>query len=529
MLKIFAVGDVGKTSPFAERRDRMVSRCPNRCTCNWKFTLVNCSKRGLTDVPSNVPYQAQFLLLNGNHITTLGEPAIYQNLSRLQVLDLSHNRIKALEDAIFRYLSHLEVLDLSHNLVNAIERDAFVGLFRLKCLNLSFNHLPHLHHGFFSPLVLLTELVLTNARASFVPGAFLNLTNLRRLDFRHNRLLEFPKFLYDNTILFPKLVVLHLDGNNIETMRSFGLDSLEYLGMGSNRINMMHGYTLRRFKSLKTLNLYNNILRHTDIRAFCSTTLKKLDLSLSRFILSSKMREVFNCIPNLEELLLINVHLDSLSHPFRNLTKLKKLNMQGMGLSDVALIKMLPDLRQLEWLSLTDNAIHKLRRGVFENFAGSLKVLSLSSNRITTLNITSLPEQLWKTLERIDLSDNPFTCDCHLAWFRGWVSTTNVTVSNWNSDPKQYQCSAPASLRKKSLKYLKHPTEEECFEAPMDWCLLSVVLMSIAASASSTIGSVLYRFRWYAKYWYFKYKVHCTYSNVYRVFTVSCQFSRPLS
>src|SRR6218665_3927234 len=507
LIESLAVGNVAKSSTSDERSNRV--KCPIRCTCKSQtFTTVNCSKRGLTDVPPNVPHETRFLFLNGNKITTLGEPAIYQNLSNLQVLDLSRNKVRTLENGTFRYLGHLEVLDLSYNLVNVTGRNALIGLSELQCLNLSFNPLPHLlQHGFLSPLVSLTELKLDSTRIDFVPEAFLNLTNLRRFVFRRNRLFRFPKFLYGNASLFPKLVELHLDRNSLESVNPSGLDALEFLSLGSNKINTLHVNALRNFKSLKNLDLHDNSLRKIHSTAFCSRTLKQLDLGISKFILSVRTRNVFNCIPNLEELLLINVEVSRVSHPFRNLTKLKKLHLGGTSLSDVDVIKMLPDLRRLEWLSLTHNAIHKLRSGMFKNFAGTLKVLSLSSNRITTLNITSLPEQMWKTLERIDLSDNPFTCDCQLVWFLRWLSTTNVTISNWNSDPKQYRCSAPASLRKNSLKYLKHPTEEECFEAPMDWCLLSVLLIIMAASASSTVGSVLHRFRWYVKYWYFKYKV----------------------
>lgn len=469
--------------------------------------MVNCSQRGLKDMPSDLPYNTRLLFLDRNSIASWGESATFQNLSLLQVLDLSHNKIPTLKDAFFINLGNLQILDLSFNSIHVTGRDAFVGLSELQCLNLSFNPLPPLQHGFFSPLVRLTELNLTSTRVAFVPEAFLNVTNLRKFVFRQNRLLKFPKFLYHNASLFPKLVELYLSRNSLESFNSFGLDSLEFMTVGSNKIDAMHAYTLSHFKNLKSISLFDNMLRRITPSAFCSKTLRKLDLSFSRFILSVKTRNVFNCIPNLEELQLINIQVSRVRHPFRNLTKLKKLNMGGTGIGDVEVMTMLPDLKRLEWLSLSHNTIHKLRRGVFANFAKTLKVLALGSNRITTLNITSLPETLWTTLEKIDLSDNPFTCDCQLVWFLRWLSTTNVTISKWQKDPKQYQCTAPAPLRKKSLKFLKHPNERDCFEAPMDWCLLSVFLISLAASASSSIGSVLYRFRWYVKYWYFKYKI----------------------
>src|SRR6218665_1134737 len=250
--EILAVGDIGKASHFAERRDRVGSRCPRNCTCEFKKFTVNCSKRWLTDVPPNVPYTTRFLFLNKNKITTLGEPAIYQNLRQLQVLDISRNSITTFHNAICSNLGHLKVLDLSNNMVNVIDSDAFVGLSSLQCLSLSFNPLPHLQYGLFSPLVSLTELKLDSTHVAFVPEAFLNLTNLRRFVFRHNRLLEFPKFLYGNASLFPKLVELNLDGNSLESVSSSGLDSLQFLTLGSNKIDKMRELTLSDFKSLKT-------------------------------------------------------------------------------------------------------------------------------------------------------------------------------------------------------------------------------------------------------------------------------------
>src|SRR6218665_3090022 len=353
-LETFVDGDVAKSSD-AEKRNRVGNRCPKPCTCRFEISqmIVNCSKRGLTDVPSDGPYETRLLFLDGNKITTLGKPAIYQNLGQLQVLDLSRNRIRTLEDGIFQYLGNLQVLDFSFNSINATGRDAFVGLSSLQCLNLSFNPLPHLlQHGFFSPLVRLTQLNLTSTRVDFMPEAFLNLTNLERFVFRKNRLLKYPKFLHVNASLFPKLAHLNLGDNSIESFNSFGLDSLESLGVASNKIDTVHVYTLIHFKSLKILNLHNNKLRRVNNRAFCSKTLRKLDMSLTRFILSAKTKQVFDCIPNLEELLLINIEVSDVIHPFRKLAKLKKLHLGGTGLSDVAVTQMLPDLRQLEWLSL---------------------------------------------------------------------------------------------------------------------------------------------------------------------------------
>lgn len=460
--------------------------CARRCTCRTEdpgFLVVNCSKKGLGKVPSDVPVNASVLLLD-------------------------HNRIRVLKDEDFRRLDQLIVLDLSFNRINETGKDIFSGLQQLETLNLSYNPLPtRLQDGFFSKLSQLEELNLTSTRIEFNQGAFVNLTNLRVLVFRENRLFRFPRFLHQNKTLLPRLQELYLNRNSLEAIHHQGLESLEVLSLGDNKITTMYGKTLLGFKNLKYLTLYQNALITIDKTAFCSNSLRKLDLAFTRFRLTRRTRNVFNCIPNLEELSLVRCQVTDVRDSFRNTTKLRKLNLASTGFSDERL-SLLRHLRALEWLSLQDNSIHALHKSMFETFSHSLKVLALGSNRITTVNMTSLPERLWKNLDKIDLSDNPFTCDCDLSWFLHWTSTTNVTISKWWKDPKQYKCSAPAILKDRTLVTVKrYLTEGVCFVAPKDWVLLAVLLLVITICSSSTIGSLGYRFRWYVKYWYFRYKI----------------------
>lgn len=460
--------------------------CPHPCTCrayDSGHLVVDCAKKHLERVPSDIPPNATALLLNKNKIRTLNN-----------------------ED--FASLHQLRVLDLSLNKINSTESDIFAGLRSLETLNLSFNPLPPLHDGFFSKLSQLVKLNLTSTRVAFNQGAFVNLTNLQVLVFRQNRIFHFPRFLHQNRTLLPQLKVLDFSRNSLEAIHHKGLESLEVLLLNDNKISRVNHNTLRGFKKLTNLTLSQNALFTVDPKGFCSDSLRKLEIDFTRFQLTRPTRNVFNCIPNLEELSLIRCRIAAVSHSFKNATKLRKLNLGSTGISDENIYFLLRDVRSLEWLSLQDNSITVIRRTMFETFAGKLKVLALGSNRITTVNITSLPEVLWKRLEKIDLSDNPFTCDCDLSWFLHWTATTNVTISKWRKEPKQYQCSAPARLKKKPLVTVKRLlTEGECFVAPTDWVLLFLFLLVLVVNSSSTVVSIAYRFRWYVKYWYFKYEV----------------------
>lgn len=50
--------------------------CPGVCSCDGAQQLVNCSARGLTVVPLDVPTTVQHLLLDRNNLTAVGEPEI---------------------------------------------------------------------------------------------------------------------------------------------------------------------------------------------------------------------------------------------------------------------------------------------------------------------------------------------------------------------------------------------------------------------------------------------------------------------
>ena len=53
---------------------------------------------------------------------------------------------------------------------------------------------------------------------------------------------------------------------------------------------------------------------------------------------------------------------------------------------------------------------------MFKNMVSKLKRLSLSGNALQHLNITY--KYLFRTLDLVDLTDNPWTCDCDLLWLQ---------------------------------------------------------------------------------------------------------------
>ncbi|XP_032132471.1 leucine-rich repeat-containing protein 3 [Sapajus apella] len=100
--------------------------CPQPCQCpdHVGSVAVDCSFRGLQEVPQDIPADTVLLKLHANQISHLPDGA-FQHLHRLRELDLSHNAIEAIGPATFTGLAGgLRLLDLSYNRIQRIPKDA---------------------------------------------------------------------------------------------------------------------------------------------------------------------------------------------------------------------------------------------------------------------------------------------------------------------------------------------------------------------------------------------------------------------
>ncbi|KAE9412961.1 hypothetical protein Angca_004648, partial [Angiostrongylus cantonensis] len=87
--------------------------CPQQCECQG--TIVDCSNKGLTEVPSEVPQFATELNLSNNKITSISSSSGLHRLQNLVKLDLSSNRITNVEDSSLTNIPSLRELDFSYN------------------------------------------------------------------------------------------------------------------------------------------------------------------------------------------------------------------------------------------------------------------------------------------------------------------------------------------------------------------------------------------------------------------------------
>ncbi|XP_075299295.1 amphoterin-induced protein 1 [Opisthocomus hoazin] len=167
--------------------------CPPRCVC--ASNILSCSQAVLSSVPAPLP-----------RFTA--------------VLDLSHNNVTRLRaDWAPGRLAHLHALLLSHNALSFVSTEAFAHVPHLRHLDLSSNRLRALEENLFSDLTELEVLLLYNNEISAVDRtAFDNLARLRKLYLGQNRIARFPAELLRDGTRLPQLALLDLSANRLRSL-----------------------------------------------------------------------------------------------------------------------------------------------------------------------------------------------------------------------------------------------------------------------------------------------------------------------
>ncbi|XP_050098226.1 oligodendrocyte-myelin glycoprotein [Anopheles aquasalis] len=164
--------------------------CPSGCNCTEGTKNLNCSHRGLTDIPVELP----------------------PNVVRL---DLSHNNLKVLNVEALQNCTELQALLLAGNVVEQFDKELLIKLNRLALLDLSSNQLSHLASDSFSEVGhSLRQLHLSNNPLVFPDsGPFLELPELEELHLAGCNLTELPEETFSE---LAGLAVLDLNGNQFD-------------------------------------------------------------------------------------------------------------------------------------------------------------------------------------------------------------------------------------------------------------------------------------------------------------------------
>ncbi|XP_050396315.1 slit homolog 2 protein [Patella vulgata] len=130
--------------------------CPPKCSC--KGTVVRCSRQELTEIPKYIPLDTTELYLDVNSIIRI--PNEIGLLTKLNRLDLSHNKLITLQESVFSNLTNLETLILSYNKLQCIAASSFKSLEKLRILSLHGNNISSIPYGSFKDLTALRHIAL---------------------------------------------------------------------------------------------------------------------------------------------------------------------------------------------------------------------------------------------------------------------------------------------------------------------------------------------------------------------------------
>eukprot|EP00026_Physarum_polycephalum_P000944 Phypoly_transcript_00945.p1 GENE.Phypoly_transcript_00945~~Phypoly_transcript_00945.p1 ORF type:complete len:1032 (+),score=176.72 Phypoly_transcript_00945:541-3636(+) len=251
----------------------------------------------------------QTLIFSGNKAACL--PLSFAKLSCLTYLDVSSNEMSLWPNEVLQSLVNLKVLNLSQNHITHLPHD-LPSIPSLTRISLSGNQLKKIPTQFCLKFPNITELDLSANKISSLPESFKNLTNLRILNISTN---EFAGEIPPTILQVPALTEVDVSHNSCDLWWT-------------------DDAALLRMKSLVKLNLAANKLTHVGPGIGHLTTL--LSLNLSHNILAALPSEIGN-LTTLEHLHLhSNPSMEALPSEFSLLTKLTKLSIGNVTISDYA-------------------------------------------------------------------------------------------------------------------------------------------------------------------------------------------------
>lgn len=371
----------------------------------------------------------------------------FYHLSRLEHLDLSHNRLTEIKD-LFQFEVHpnkLKNLSLAYNAIEELPSYVFDELSSLTELDLSYNLISDLTEEPFFNLTNLRVLRLNNNRIKDLNGAVNNLKDLKHLYVRGNMIQNIDD---ESLKIIEHLITFDVSSNELEQIKPimflrhwahFGNHSICKIILSQNHIYHIPNGTAEEISSryigdldkrsvdiyteldlsmnsITTVeyNAFQSLIRITDLNLSQNKLIDFLVnandlahitcLNLSSNYISQLYFETFSLMNNLQHLDLSynRVELIPDTALFSNNYQLKVLNMTYNVIKSLDTIHVKVFHSDGGVLDLSNNGLMKLSVPYGEGLR--LITLYLHSNNITNATLIDLSEQ--RDLQTLDLSKN---------------------------------------------------------------------------------------------------------------------------
>ncbi|XP_050355461.1 leucine-rich repeat and immunoglobulin-like domain-containing nogo receptor-interacting protein 3 [Nymphalis io] len=356
--------------------------CPSTCIC----TPVRLACSGAA-VPNNKLTRAflenygpslQEITWTNSNITSI-EINVFDGLHNIEYIDLSRNELKRTEHGLFARLNRLKHLNLSRNQIDDIPRFTFADLDHLEVLDVSHNRLQAIPFQVFGPMI-----------------------RLQYLDISYNKIATFLDYYFKPN---RQLKTLFLNNNSLVKITSnalVNLKELETLDISSNKLDYIPKAIFDNLEQLRDLNLSYNNFQNISQDAFKNlNNLKSLNIGGNRLKALPSM--LFQHNENLLTLYLDHTEIAVLQNTnFKGLHNLQRLYIRNNLM-----------LREIEAFTLQDTP--------------SVTHLDISANGLTYLPLSL---KLLDNLKELRIGNNPWACDCRMAWFVSWVEARKEIVKS---------------------------------------------------------------------------------------------------
>uniref|UniRef100_A0A7E4VVA4 LRRCT domain-containing protein n=1 Tax=Panagrellus redivivus TaxID=6233 RepID=A0A7E4VVA4_PANRE len=399
--------------------------CQPGCTCFDEGRDVRCDNANLTAFPYMLNPMLRSLSLVNTKLKNLDAASIsvYQEL---EVLDLSSNGIEELPSNFLVGFPKLRKVKLANNKIRLISDDLFKDLPALEGLDISRNHIERIMVEAFAELKALVSLNLSSNRLqNLSPKTFLGLDALSELDLSSNR--------------YEKL--------NREAFTD--LKDLAFLTVAKNKLKFLPRLVFTEQKKLVKLDVSQNGIATIEEGAFSGLhSLKSLDLSANELSDISSRNW-----PYLAELELLDLSRNNFATIYAGF-------FEGLGSLRSLILTANDDLQRVELnafaglYKLDSIALNNCPRLVFiDEFAfehpNQLTAVAMNDNGLQAVSLNLLN---WRQLQNLELSGNPWNCDCELLRFLPDVLGEIRRRNGARSTESRPICSAPEALKGVALE-----------------------------------------------------------------------------